>query len=317
MNIGLLGGSFNPFHNGHLQIALLAKENVKLDQVWILPTGNHPFKHTSMYLSYHKRYKLIEKAIQDYSELQVKHFDAYQGKYNYTEDLVKRLENQFPEHTFYFIIGDDNLNELTLWHNYMWLMENVKFIILKRGSTTVTQLPSQCFFIELQPIPISSTLIRKKVVNRQPIDDLVSKNTIEMVKKYYKKEKNEMKEIRSDKAPEPVGAYSQAIQKNGLIFVSGQIGINPETNLLEDGFIEQTNQIFSNLEAILAEAESDFKEVVKVTIFLKDMSQFFDLNNLYQRYFSYPFPAREVVEVSELPKAAELEISIIAIKEKK
>ncbi|MCD4817900.1 MAG: Rid family detoxifying hydrolase [Candidatus Cloacimonetes bacterium] len=123
-----------------------------------------------------------------------------------------------------------------------------------------------------------------------------------------------MKTIVSDKTPLAIGPYSQAVLKNGMLFVSGQIGLDPETNELESGFIKQANRIFTNLANILEAAELGISSIVKVTIFIKDLNRFNELNSIYESYFDTPFPAREVVEISNLPKKAELEISVIAMR---
>jgi len=123
-----------------------------------------------------------------------------------------------------------------------------------------------------------------------------------------------MKAIISDKTPLAIGPYSQAVFKDGMLFVSGQIGLDPETNELDSGFIKQTNRIFSNLANILEAAEMGLTSIVKVNIYLKDLQRFSELNSIYETYFDSPYPAREVVGISNLPKNAELEISVIAMK---
>ena len=123
-----------------------------------------------------------------------------------------------------------------------------------------------------------------------------------------------MKTIFSDKTPPAIGPYSQAVLKNGMLFVSGQIGIDPESNELESGFIKQANRVFTNLVNILEAAELGISSIIKATIFIKDLNRFNELNAIYETYFDSPYPAREVVEVSNLPKNAELEISVIAMR---
>jgi 2-iminobutanoate/2-iminopropanoate deaminase len=123
-----------------------------------------------------------------------------------------------------------------------------------------------------------------------------------------------MKSIHTQDAPQAIGPYSQAIFKNGMMFVSGQIGLDPRTGELAESFDDQALKVLSNLKAILFQAEMSFANVVKVSVFIRDMELYPKLNDLYGRYFSEPFPAREVVEVSRLPKNAALEISLIAMK---
>jgi len=125
-----------------------------------------------------------------------------------------------------------------------------------------------------------------------------------------------MKEvINIKKAPKPIGPYSQAILANGTLYVSGQIPVNPYTGQIVQGPIkDQTNQVLLNLQEILAQAQMDLSHVVKVSIFLKDMQDFSDVNEVYGTFFNDSPPARETVEVSKLPKDAGIEISLIAIK---
>ncbi|MCX7879904.1 MAG: RidA family protein [Ignavibacteria bacterium] len=120
--------------------------------------------------------------------------------------------------------------------------------------------------------------------------------------------------IYTEKAPKPIGPYSQAIKVGAFIFLSGQIGVDPSTNNLEEGVENQFVQIMKNIENILVATNSKLSDIVKVTIYLVDINDFEKLNQLYSRYFTEPYPARETVEVSRLPKNAKIEISIIAVK---
>jgi 2-iminobutanoate/2-iminopropanoate deaminase len=121
--------------------------------------------------------------------------------------------------------------------------------------------------------------------------------------------------IYSDKAPEPIGPYSQAIQSGNMLFVSGQIAIETSSGKIITSNIEaETVQVMANLEEILKSAGADFSSIVKTTIFLKNMDNFPKVNEVYGRYFKESPPARETVEVSRLPKDVNVEISCIALK---
>ena len=121
-------------------------------------------------------------------------------------------------------------------------------------------------------------------------------------------------EIYSNKAPEPIGPYSQCIKHGNLIFISGQIAINRETNkIISNNILDETEMVMENLKYILEKCNCSFKNVVKCSIFLSDLNLFDDVNKIYSKYFSKPYPARETVEVSKLPKNVNLEISAIAI----
>ena len=122
------------------------------------------------------------------------------------------------------------------------------------------------------------------------------------------------KEIQSDQAPAPIGPYSQAIAFSNMIFTSGQIAIDPLSGQLFEGEIEaETALVLDNLKAVLSAGDSNLRQVLKCTIFIKDMSLFSRINEVYAQYFANdPAPARETVQVSELPKGANIEISAIA-----
>lgn len=121
--------------------------------------------------------------------------------------------------------------------------------------------------------------------------------------------------IQTKDAPEPIGPYSQAVQAGSLLFISGQVALNPTTNTVEATDIAaETHQVMHNLKAILAAAEIDFSRVLKTTIFLSDMSHFSAVNEVYAKYFNGDFPARETVAVKGLPRNVNVEISMIAMK---
>ncbi len=122
-----------------------------------------------------------------------------------------------------------------------------------------------------------------------------------------------MQIIYTEKAPKPIGAYSQAIKYNGLLFISGQIAIDPKTNQFVGGTVEeQTKLVMENIKAILEEAGLDFDCVIKTTIYMKNINDFPKVNKVYESYFKRHKPARATVEVSNLPKNALVEIEVIA-----
>ena len=124
-----------------------------------------------------------------------------------------------------------------------------------------------------------------------------------------------MKTIQTTKAPGAIGPYSQAVEANGFIFASGQLGIDPNTgNFVEGGVKEQTKQALSNARAIMEEAGLSLSNVVKTTVFLSDMANFADMNEVYSQFFSEPFPARSAVAVKTLPKNGLVEVECIAVK---
>lgn len=122
------------------------------------------------------------------------------------------------------------------------------------------------------------------------------------------------KAVESLKAPKAIGPFSQAIETDSLIFISGQLPINAETNEMAVGIKAQTRQSLENIKAILKECSLDMNSVVKTTVFLKDMKDFADMNEVYAEFFSDLHPARMCCQVVALPKDALIEIEAIATK---
>ncbi|MDN8759599.1 RidA family protein, partial [Staphylococcus aureus] len=120
-----------------------------------------------------------------------------------------------------------------------------------------------------------------------------------------------MKMINTNKAPEALGPYSHAMVVNNLVFTSGQIPLDTEGNIVSDDVKEQTKQVLDNLSVVLEEAGSDLNSVVKATIFISDMNEFQQINEVYGSYFSEHQPARSCVEVARLPKDVKVEIEVV------
>ena len=121
--------------------------------------------------------------------------------------------------------------------------------------------------------------------------------------------------INTDKAPAPIGPYNQAVKIGDMLFTSGQIALDPKTGELNTSdIVSETKLVMANIEAILEEAGMNFSNVVKSSIFIKDMDQFSTINEVYGSYFTENEPARETVEVARLPKDVNIEISVIASK---
>lgn len=122
------------------------------------------------------------------------------------------------------------------------------------------------------------------------------------------------KVILTKEAPAAIGPYSQAIEVNGMIYTSGQLPINPETGVMPTDVESQTEQSLKNVFAILKEAGVDSSNVVKTTVFIKDMNDFPRINKVYEKFFTESYPARSCVEVARLPKDALVEIEVVATK---
>jgi len=123
-----------------------------------------------------------------------------------------------------------------------------------------------------------------------------------------------MKQILSAKAPQPIGPYSQAVEAQGFVFASGQIALDAAGKIVSDDVADQTEQVILNLEAVLQAAGLGLTQVVKTTIYLKNMDDFGLVNDIYSRFFNTSKPARATVEVSRLPKDVHIEMDCIAVK---
>ena len=119
--------------------------------------------------------------------------------------------------------------------------------------------------------------------------------------------------VNSDRGPKPIGPYSQGVKINGLLYLSGQIPLDPKTNEMIAGDIKaQTERVLENIKGILEASGSNLHHVVKTTVFLKDMNEFAGMNEVYAKYFTVAHPARSTVQVARLPKDASVEIEVIA-----
>jgi 2-iminobutanoate/2-iminopropanoate deaminase len=120
--------------------------------------------------------------------------------------------------------------------------------------------------------------------------------------------------VQSDAAPKAIGPYSQAVVAAGFVFASGQIPLDPVTmQIVEGGVREQTDRVLNNLKAVLESAGSSLDRVVRTTVFLADLNDFAEMNEVYGRFFSDPPPARSTVQVARLPRDARVEIDVIAL----
>jgi len=178
VKIGLLGGSFDPPHNGHLALAETALKGLELEKILFLPSGNHPIKKNKTVLSANQRFNLIEKAIADFPLFEASRLDMNEERPSYSAELIKRVRGIFTDSELYFITGDDIVQELPKWHNWQWLLKNVQFVVAQRPDTNRSKFDKLDYlehfiFIKMPPHDISSTEIRKRIKAKQDISDLV------------------------------------------------------------------------------------------------------------------------------------------------
>ncbi|MCF7794022.1 MAG: nicotinate-nucleotide adenylyltransferase [Candidatus Cloacimonetes bacterium] len=191
MKIGILGGSFDPLHLGHIALAETAKKALNLDKVLFLPSGNHPFKKNTTILSAEKRYELVSKALKNYPGLETSRLDMVEDKTSYTSDLVRSLQEIYSEDELFMIAGDDIVAELPNWYEWKWLLENIQFVIAQRPETDRDIWDDLDYleyftFIKMPQHDISSTEIRRRIKQNKDISGLVPESILSEIKKYYK-----------------------------------------------------------------------------------------------------------------------------------
>jgi nicotinate-nucleotide adenylyltransferase len=178
VKIGLLGGSFNPVHNGHLAIARAATDALTLDAVWFLPSGNHPLKENTELWPYALRKKLLTIALQPYPHFQLSELDADPSTPSYTAQLIQRLQQKYPQHRFIFIIGYDIVPQLPRWHRFEWLISHAEFAVFTRPGFRPSELQALPYatnftFFTMPPVDISSTAIRQALERGEAVAHLL------------------------------------------------------------------------------------------------------------------------------------------------
>lgn len=176
MKIAILGGSFNPFHNGHLRIVETVLNSSEVDKVWLLPSANHPLKANDQQLGFNERIQITRKAVSAIDNCEVHDYDFQENKPSYTADLLRRLNRRFTQHRFFFIIGYDIIPELSRWYDFQWLTENAEFIIINRpGNYDLKKIViiKNYRLISMEPAKVSSSMIRKLLQNSSDISEYV------------------------------------------------------------------------------------------------------------------------------------------------
>jgi len=175
MRIGICGGTFDPFHRGHLHPVLAARETMEWDRVIYVPAFVQPFKTKQAAASPLDRFAMAVLAIEEHEELYVSKVELERGEISYSVDTLEQLHAENPDAKFDWIIGDDNLAELHKWRNLDRIFELASFVVLTRGQAAVPDdLKDRAItFARNATVPVSSTEIRKRVRNGEPIDELV------------------------------------------------------------------------------------------------------------------------------------------------
>lgn len=177
--IGLMGGTFDPVHNGHLSIARSFVECDLIDELWILLTPEPPHKKTDVLTDFSSRYQMLQKAFDDMDQVVISDVENDLPQPAYTLNTIRHLKSTYPPHTFYLCIGEDSLRDFHTWHQYKEIVNETDLIVAKRPGieidTVDTQILGCTHFVDHQPVDISSTEIRDRVAEGRPIVDLVPK----------------------------------------------------------------------------------------------------------------------------------------------
>jgi nicotinate-nucleotide adenylyltransferase len=190
LKVAILGGSFDPVHLGHLHIAGQVLEMGTANEVWFIPSGNHRFKHDTIVLDYESRLKLINKAIAGEPRFKCLDIDRAGMGDGTTYDIMQRLKSTYPQHSFSFLIGMDNLSQLSSWYNFNWLKDNVRFLISVRpGFSPDQNVLSQLkdfSYLNCKPLDVSSTNIRARLSSGLGIQGLVPHTLLIEITKLYR-----------------------------------------------------------------------------------------------------------------------------------
>ena len=182
MKVALFGGSFNPVHNGHLEIANRIIKEMIADEVWFIPCRNHPFDKEL--ISGQDRINMIKLAIDNLPKLRVIDLEILSNKISYTSETIQYLNDKFKEIEFYFIIGSDNLINLQKWHNFEYLRYNVKFILVKRpGFEIVNTLGIRVVHTLQMENKVSSTKIRDFLLNCNSVKEMIPNQVEQYIKR--------------------------------------------------------------------------------------------------------------------------------------
>lgn len=188
MKIGILGGTFDPIHIGHLVAAEWTREEQGLDQVWFMPSAAPPHKNKNREATPHQRLDMVKLAIEGNPYFNVTDIEIVQGGISYSYDSIIRLKQLYPQHQFYFIIGADMVQYLPHWHNIDMLIDEISFIGLKRPGVhmDVQQLPEHIRnAVQMSPMPfmdISSSTIRERRSRQRSIRFLVPDSVEQYIK---------------------------------------------------------------------------------------------------------------------------------------
>ncbi|MCH4181767.1 MAG: nicotinate-nucleotide adenylyltransferase [Prevotella sp.] len=185
LKTGIYGGSFNPIHNGHIQLARQFLKGAGLDEVWLMVSPQNPWKQQEELLDDDKRFRLMQLALNGEKGLVAKDYEFYLPRPSYTWNTLQKLSHDFPDRSFTLLVGGDNWAYFHDWYHYKDILKNYPVCVYPREGITINEpsLPPHVSVLHAPLIHISSTDIRRRIQNHESIDDLVPKAVVEeMVK---------------------------------------------------------------------------------------------------------------------------------------
>jgi nicotinate-nucleotide adenylyltransferase len=191
MKIGLFFGSFNPIHHGHLMVASYIANHTEVQQVWLVVSPQNPHKTQASLLNEYDRLHLAQLAIEDDSQIKVSDIEFKLPKPSYTIDTLTYVQEQFPQHEFYVIMGGDSFQNLPKWKNFESLIKNYKFIVYRRPGFEINNTHGASVqYLEAPMLELSATLIRNNCKNGNTIRYLVPEKVREEIERnnYFKEE---------------------------------------------------------------------------------------------------------------------------------
>jgi nicotinate-nucleotide adenylyltransferase len=189
MKLGILGGTFNPIHNGHIAIANHAQKELKLDKILFTPSCTPPHKKNANITDYPNRMAMVELAIKGYPYFQPSDFDYTPGTSSYTKHLIEACQLVYPCSEIFFIIGGDQLSKLHTWYAIEWLFEQVTFVAFYRPGaeadlSKLTSYLDRIVQLEMEPIDISSEQIRARLKEGLSVEGMLPDSVLEFIQKY-------------------------------------------------------------------------------------------------------------------------------------
>ena len=184
---GIFGGSFNPIHNGHIQLVRQLREAAKLDEVWLMVSPQNPLKQQAGLLDDDLRLQMAQKALVDDPHIHVSDYEFHLPRPSYTWNTLQALEHDFPDREFVLLIGGDNWERFSRWYRADDIISNYQLVVYPRRGSDIDleSLPPSVTVVEAELLDISSTDIRRRVRRGQPITGLVPDSIVEAVESLY------------------------------------------------------------------------------------------------------------------------------------